>query len=134
MDSEAFRERILPHHRDPQNYGKIAESDFEHAGSHAACGESVRLFVRLESETVERVTFVGNGCAIGRAAASLLTEDLRGRTLKEVRGLDDGHAADVLGMDLTPRRRRCATLPLRVAREGAAVYQGDRQDVETTGI
>mgnify|MGYP003859222353 CR=1 FL=1 len=98
-----YRQQILDHYKNPRNYGELEGATFEHVGENPMCGDTIKVFVKLEEdgETVERVSFVGDGCAISQASASMLTGELRGMTLDEVRELDRDDVLDMLGVEVT---------------------------------
>lgn len=91
------------------------------------------MFVQLadDEETIEHVTFIGDGCAISQASASLLSTDLVGKTLEEVEAMDRADIEELLGIELTPMRVKCAVLAEKVAQDGISIYRGDA-DIDTT--
>jgi nitrogen fixation NifU-like protein len=129
-----YRQQILDHYKNPRNYGELEDATFEHVGENPMCGDTIKMFVELDDddETIERVSFVGDGCAISQAAASLLSEDLHGRTLSEIREMDRDDIFELLGIDVNPMRVKCAVLAEKVAQDGAAIYRGDKDIEQTT--
>jgi len=87
---DMYRQQILDHYKNPRNYGEMDDPTFEHVGENPMCGDTIKLFVKLadDDETVEAVSFVGDGCAISQASASMLSTELRGKALPEVREMD----------------------------------------------
>ncbi|MFQ3318542.1 MAG: nitrogen fixation NifU-like protein [Natronomonas sp.] len=75
---------------------------------------------------------MGDGCAISQASASMLSEELRGKTLSEVREMDRDDIIDMLGVELSPMRIKCAVLAEKVAQDGIAIHEGDKELEETT--
>ncbi|WP_411714310.1 iron-sulfur cluster assembly scaffold protein, partial [Natronomonas sp.] len=75
---------------------------------------------------------IGDGCAISQASASMLSEELRGKTLSEVREMDRDDIIDMLGVELSPMRIKCAVLAEKVAQDGIAIHEGDKELEETT--
>ena len=134
MGSDMYRQQILDHYKNPRNYGELEEPDFEHVGDNPMCGDTIKLFVELaeDEETIERVTFVGDGCAISQASASLLSQELPGKTLDEVEAMDREDIEELLGVELSPMRVKCAVLPEKVAQDGVAIYRGEADIEETT--
>ncbi|MFC6939564.1 Fe-S cluster assembly sulfur transfer protein SufU [Salinirubellus sp. GCM10025818] len=131
--SDMYRQQILDHYKNPRNYGELEDATFEHVGENPMCGDTIKVFVKLEEdgETVERVSFVGDGCAISQASASMLTGELRGMTLEEVRELDRDDVLDMLGVEVTPMRIKCAVLAEKVAQDGTEIHLGEK-DIEKT--
>ena len=133
MGSDMYRQQILDHYRNPRNYGEIEDPTFTHVGENPMCGDEIEIDVELadDDETIERVAFRGEGCAISQAAASLLSEQLPGTSLDELREMDRDDVIDLLGVDISPMRVKCAVLAEKVAQDGAEIYLGEL-DVDRT--
>jgi len=131
--SDMYRQQILDHYRNPRNYGELDEPTYTHVGENTSCGDEITVDVKLadDGETVEDVAFRGEGCAISQAAASLLTSEVRGMTLEELYDLDRDDVLDLLGVEVTPMRIKCAVLAEKVLQDGARIYEGEL-DVDTT--
>ncbi len=129
-----YRQQILDHYKNPRNYGELEDATFEHVGENPMCGDTIKLFVALadDDETIEHVSFIGDGCAISQASASLLSEELQGKTVEEVREMDREDVMDLLGVEVSPMRIKCAVLAEKVVQDGAAIYRGDKDIEETT--
>ena len=129
-----YRQQILDHYKNPRNYGELEDATFEHVGENPMCGDTIKLFVKLDEddETVEHVSFVGDGCAISQASASMLSQELQGMSVEAVRELDRDDIFDLLGVEVSPMRIKCAVLAEKVAQDGAAIYRGDKDLDETT--
>ena len=129
-----YRQQILDHYKNPRNYGELEDATFEHVGENPMCGDTLKLFVKLadDDETIDHVSFIGDGCAISQASASLLSQELQGMTLEAVRDMDREDIMDLLGVEVSPMRVKCAVLAEKVAQDGAAIYQGDKELDETT--
>jgi nitrogen fixation NifU-like protein len=131
--SDMYRQQILDHYKNPRNYGELEDATFEHVGENPMCGDTIKMFVRLDDdERIEQVSFVGDGCAISQASASLLTEALHGTTLDELDEMDRDDVLDLLGVEVTPMRLKCAVLAEKVAQDGAAIHRGEKELDETT--
>jgi nitrogen fixation NifU-like protein len=131
--SDMYRQQILDHYKNPRNYGELEDATFEHVGENPMCGDTIKMFVRLaDDDTIKQVSFVGDGCAISQASASLLTETLHGMTLDELDGMDRDDVLELLGVEVTPMRLKCAVLAEKVAQDGAAIHRGEKELDETT--
>lgn len=141
--TDLYQEIILDHGRTPRNHRALECPPARSAeGFNPFCGDRLTMFVRRgEGGAIEEVTFVGEGCAISQAAASLMTEAARGKSEAEILALMDRYAAAVTGKDPAregelgqlaallgvkrfPMRVKCATLAahtLRAAIEGGRV-------------
>lgn len=133
MGADLYREQILDHYKRPRNYGELEDPTFSHRGENPVCGDDITVDVKLkdDSDVIESVAFRGDGCAISQAAASLLTEELPGLTLSELHELDRDDVVDLLGVEISPMRIKCAVLAEKVAQDGARIYEGDL-DLEKT--
>jgi len=135
MGSDMYRQQILDHYKNPRNYGELDDPDFTHVGENPSCGDTIQVDVRLEDDgdTIEYVAFSGDGCAISQASASMLTERLQGKSLAELDGLDTDDITEMLGVDISPMRIKCAVLARQVAQDGAKIHEGEI-DVEKTNL
>lgn len=134
IGSDMYRQQILDHYRNPRNYGDLEAATFSHIGHNTSCGDELEFDVALadDGETVERAAFTGEGCAISQAAASMLSTELPGMTLEEVEDLDREDMLDLLGVEVTPMRVKCAVLAEKVVQDGLRIYRGKLEDVEET--
>jgi nitrogen fixation NifU-like protein len=115
-----YREHILDHYRHPRNQGTLDDADISCELDNPVCGDVVRLDVRLEDGRVSEARFSGRGCVISMASASMLTEEILGKTAEELKALQDEDVFRMLGITLGPVRARCGLLPLQVLHEGLA--------------
>jgi nitrogen fixation NifU-like protein len=125
--SDMYRQQILDHYKSPRNYGELEDPDFSHTGENPSCGDTIQMDVKLDedSEEIEYVSFIGDGCAISQASASMLSEQLVGMTLEELNDLETDDITDMLGVTISPMRIPCAVLGNQVAKDGAKIYQGE---------
>ncbi|SEO58348.1 nitrogen fixation protein NifU [Halogranum amylolyticum] len=127
MGSDMYRQQILDHYKNPRNYGEMEDPTFSHVGENPSCGDTIKMDVRLEDdgETIEFVSFSGDGCAISQASASMLSQKLPGTSLSELKEMDRDDIVDMLGVDISPMRIKCAVLAEKVAQDGAKIYEGE---------
>ncbi|HKR12453.1 MAG TPA: iron-sulfur cluster assembly scaffold protein [Pyrinomonadaceae bacterium] len=116
-----YSEKLLDHFRNPRNYGALTAPDISHESFNPLCGDRIRLELKLENRNVKEARFRGDGCAISIAAASLLTELLTGRDIREA--VSDDELVAALESDIKPARIQCALLPLETLRAGLKNYQ-----------
>lgn len=120
-----YRELILDHYKHPRNKGTLDPHDFSYADENPLCGDQIRIDVRLDEQNrVKEVAFTGRGCAISQASASLLTEHIQGMPLEQVKQLTKADLLELLGIELTPVRLKCALLSLKVLKAGAYGLEG----------
>lgn len=80
---ELYRETILKHYQNPQNFGVLSQATRQAGGMNPSCGDQVEVMVRLEGDTIADIRFQGQGCAISTASASLMTELVKGKRVAE---------------------------------------------------
>ena len=145
VDDDLYREIILDHYRNPRRKRAVEPADMAVEASNPLCGDEVTLTLRVKDGTVEDVGFTGRGCSISQASASMMCEEVAGRSREEAAAL--GHrfkemltangAAEELG-DLEalqgvrqyPVRVKCAVLPWNALLRGLEGTAGD-DDQET---
>jgi len=131
--SDMYRQQILDHYKNPRNYGEIEEPTFTHVGENPMCGDTIEMDVVLDDaeETIEHVAFQGDGCAISQASASMLSQQLHGMAVDELQEMDRDDIIDMLGVDISPMRVKCAVLAEKVAQDGLEIYFGEK-DLDMT--
>ena len=114
---------IFEHFRQPRNYGALPAPEVAYEDVNPLCGDRIRLELNVSADqTIAVVRFRGDSCIISRAAASILTELIQGRTLQEVVALPQDALLTALHTPIRPARLKCALLPLHVLQAGIAAY------------
>ena len=123
---DLYQEMILDHNRNPRNFGVLEGANRSARGSNPLCGDHYTIYARIDGEVLRDISFLGSGCAISKASASILTGCLKGMTKAEVRMLFDkvqamlvggrmdgdlGKLAALAGVHQFPARVKCAMLP-----------------------
>ena len=127
---ELYQDIILDHGRHPRNFHAIEHPTHLARGHNPLCGDRVTVYLRVNGDRIDDVSFEGRGCAISTASSSLMTEVLKGKTLDEARRLFAQFHAKVTGAAQTTRgpardfAGRCR--PARTADRGQGV-SGARQ-------
>jgi nitrogen fixation NifU-like protein len=109
---DLYRDEILEHYRNPHNFGTLPAPDAVHDGHNPLCGDRITMMLAIEDGTIEDVAFSGRGCAIIQASASLLTDRLRGLSLHDAEALTNQDVLDLLGIEISPARLKCALLSI----------------------
>jgi nitrogen fixation protein NifU and related proteins len=109
-----YRDYILDHYKNPRNFGELTERDAEFHDLNPLCGDELGVHVKLEDGRVADLRFHGRGCAISQAAASIISDELKGKTVPEIASLDRHFINEELGIDLSPTRLKCGLLSLKV--------------------
>ncbi len=145
---DLYAEVVMDHNRRPRNFKKIEEADRKAEGFNPLCGDQITLFVDLgEGESIEDIGYMAVGCAISKAAASMMSEAVKGRSLNDARRVvsefrrlltkDVGEDFDydllgdleiLEGVSNYPTRIKCATLPLHTL---ASALDDDKSTVST---
>ena len=111
-----YRDHILDHYKNPRNFGTLEPHDLEHLDHNPLCGDELGIHIRVEDGKIADLRFHGQGCAISQAAASMASEELIGMPVDDAADLSAAWVIDLLGIDISPTRRKCALLSLKVTR------------------
>lgn len=119
---DLYREVILDHYKNPGNKGTLENSDYSFEDENPLCGDFLHVELKTDDQgIITDARFNGHGCAISMASADMLLESLIGKTIEQARHLTKQDILDLLGIELSPVRLKCALLSLKVTK--AAVYQ-----------
>jgi nitrogen fixation NifU-like protein len=118
-----YSDILLDHFRSPRNYGSLDLPDISNEQFNPLCGDRIRIELRLDQAKVVAARFKGDGCAISKAAASLLTELILGADLTQLADFSDTRLISALESNIQPARLQCALLPLQALREGLSNYK-----------
>lgn len=116
---DMYRELILDHAKNRRNWGLLDEPDFDHAEDNPLCGDKLQLTLHIDDGVIKEVGWEGDGCAISQASASMLGEELIGMKMNDAIKLDKQMVLDMIGLNLTINRVKCATLSLKTLIVGA---------------
>lgn len=119
---DLYREVILDHYKNPGQKGCLEDSDYEFEDENPLCGDFLHIDLKTNIEgVITDAKFDGHGCAISLASADMLLESLIGKTVEDAKQLTKQDVLDLLGIELSPVRLKCALLSLKVAK--AAIYE-----------
>jgi nitrogen fixation NifU-like protein len=111
---QLYREYILDHYKNPRNFGELDDPDAEFHDRNPLCGDEMGVHIALDGDRVADIRFHGQGCAISQATASIISDELKGKTVPQIADLDRGFVTDELGLELSPTRLKCGLLSLKV--------------------
>ncbi len=128
MDRQEAIEFLLEHYEQPRHRGELADPDVTMPGGNPGCGDVVTIYLNVDSasDAVKELAFVGEGCTISQAAASILLEQMQGQPLSAIEGLDFNWMIDELGREVVQSRPRCATLALGTLKAAIKKYRNDQ--------
>ncbi|MFO1541278.1 MAG: Fe-S cluster assembly sulfur transfer protein SufU [Chloroflexota bacterium] len=122
---DLYRDEILEHYRRPHNFGTLETPDASVEGANPLCGDRITLMLAVgEDGRIADVAFTGRGCAISQASASMLTDEIRGRSVAEVEGLTNQVVLDLLGIEISPARLKCALLSIDTLKKAVGELHG----------
>ena len=117
MQDPLYRELILEHWQNPQNYGVIKNADIDVVESNPLCGDEIRLTAKVRNGVISEISFSGEGCAISKASASLFTEKIKGMSIDKIKKITGDEVLGDLGLTLTPARVKCGLLIFQTAQK-----------------
>jgi nitrogen fixation protein NifU and related proteins len=144
---DLYQETVLDHYKKPRNFRRLTHANRQADGHNPLCGDKLSVFIQIENGVVQDISFIGAGCAISTASASMMTESLKGKTESQARTIyerfqqlmtnhsqsqvdpeDLGELAVFSGVREYPVRAKCAILAWHTLR---AALEGTKETVET---
>jgi nitrogen fixation protein NifU and related proteins len=112
---DLYRENILQHYKRPHHWGELSEPDLEAEDFNPLCGDELKVQLNVGDDgRVTDIAFSGHGCAISQASASMASDEVVGMPVDDLIRLDREFILDLLGIDISATRIKCALLSLKV--------------------
>ena len=121
-----YRENILDHYSHPRNFGRLEKFDIEHHEFNPLCGDEITMQVNIENNKIKDIKFFGKGCAISISASSMLTSEIKGKDIEELKKIKKEQVFELLNIPISPVRVKCALLSLETLRRVINIYDGER--------
>ncbi len=123
MSREDFIAFVLDHREKPRNRGAMPDADAAYTFGNPGCGDIVTMYLKVGADdTVQEISFEGDGCTISQAGASFITTRLKGKPVREIEAMEYDLILTTFGKDVMATRPRCAALGLNAAKAAAKVY------------
>lgn len=119
-----YQENILDHYKSPRNFGKIENASVHHNEYNPLCGDKIELHLVIDkNKKIADVKFNGQGCAISQASASMLTEQIKGKSIEELKKMAKEDILEMLGIPISPVRLKCALLSLDTLKNSILIFE-----------
>lgn len=118
MQDQLYKEIILENWQNPMNYGLLVDPDINVEIHNPLCGDTMHLTVKFDKGKVSNVGFTAEGCVISKASASLFTEEIKGKSLAYLRRIEAKYVLELLEINLTPTRTKCALIVFSALKRG----------------
>ena len=112
-----YQDIILDHNKRPRHYGVLTDYTHTAEGYNPLCGDKITMHIKVMGGVIRDISFEGDGCAISQASASLLTEDVKGKKVEDVKKMINCDVHALLKIPISHSRRKCAFLSLKTIQE-----------------
>jgi nitrogen fixation NifU-like protein len=120
---DLYREEFMEIYKNPMNQGKIEHPSIVEHGVNEACGDEMDLFLKIENGKIVDAKFEATSCSVGVVSSAILTDEIKGKSIAEAKALTKKDLLELIGVNLTTSRVKCATLPLETLMKGIEEYE-----------
>lgn len=128
VNTELYKQKIIDHYKNPRNQGELEDFTYRAQVANSVCGDELTIFLREEDGKIVEVGYKGTGCAISMAGISMLSEKLKGMTVKQIAELPNEFVLELLGMEGKSPRLKCALISIEAARRAVKGEKDDECD------
>ena len=119
-----YQENILDHYKSPRNFGKIENASVHHHEYNPLCGDELDMFLIIDkNKKIVDVKIYATGCAISVASASMLSEEIKGKNIDELKTMTKEQILEMLGIPVSPVRLKCALLSLDTLKNSILIFE-----------
>ena len=119
-----YQENILDHYKSPHNFGKLENATIHHHEKNPLCGDDLDMFLIIdENKKIADVKVYPRGCAISVASASMLSDEIKGKNIDEVKNMSKEQILEMLGIPISPVRLKCALLSLDTLKNSILIFE-----------
>lgn len=129
MENDMYAEILIQNYEHPNNKGTMADADASMHEENISCGDKITVYLKLEKGKVKEAKFDGAGCVISMGTASMLLDELKGKSLAQIEKMDKKYLLGLISIDPGPVRMHCATLSLRALKK--AVFDYEKKPLDT---
>lgn len=118
-----YREQLMEHYKNPRNFGTINSPTVKETKNNPFCGDVIEMQLKIEDGIIKEAAFSGSACAVSIASASMLTEEITGKTVDEANKVTKEELLEMVGVELTTSRVKCAVLALEALNLALKKYE-----------
>jgi nitrogen fixation NifU-like protein len=119
---DIYREEFMEIYKNPMNEGKLENPTVVEHGVNEACGDEMDLYLKIQGDTVVDASFKAQSCSVGIVSSAILTDEIKGKKISEIKKLSKEDLLKLIGVNLTTSRVKCATLPLETLQKSLENY------------
>jgi nitrogen fixation protein NifU and related proteins len=131
---DMYRQIIVEHYKNPLNKGKLLNPSVVVEDANPLCGDTIEVYLKIKSDAnndvLEDVSFEGKGCALSIATASLLFEEIKNKSLLDIKKLTREDVFALLGIDVSPARVKCVMLSLSAVKKAIFNYELNKANIK----
>ncbi len=120
---DIYAENIIDHYKHPHGKERLPSPTISHAELNASCGDTLTIDLLIEDGAVAGIGWTGDGCAISQATMSILSDEIRGKTVEELEAWNAAKITGMLGVPVGARRMKCALLCLHTLNNAIHAYR-----------